>query len=533
MSFDSQSSSPSSPPTAKRTMLWWVLLALFAIWPALTNGQPFFYMDTTAYVRGADVAISKVFGAEFATDWAKDPRRTIGPQSAVAVSDTGAGEQKPARRFVSAGRSIVYGMLLYLGEVFRDMWFCVIIQSLLAVYLIFVLTVKALGLDFRCFLLTCAALFLFSSLPFFISFLMPDVFSGFLILGTAILATSWDRLTFFDRAAIGAILSFAVLAHTSHLALLVGMTALVIAYVVLLDRSQWKHVKGLTAIVVTCVAIFALWDAVFSFSVSRALGMPPVRPPFLMGKLVSKLDQPALAKVCASNNFVVCRYQDRLPVDDEWFIWSDDERRGIYGTADLPTKQAMFAEQFRFTLAVVPPNLGRFASTISQDVLQQLTHIGLDEFSYPQDNFPFFQERMPSGEFSKLTSTVAARSQVYVVFGRTVLYGAAVLSATLVALLLGGALRPAAAGDSNELAPWKTWRAVSGILLAGVVLNAIICGGLSHVHDRYEARVAWLIPLSLVTGIQVMKSHRSVASLFERSPRKEIAVSDLVHEERI
>jgi hypothetical protein len=511
MNLSSQSSLPPSPPAANRIILWGGLLAIFGIWPALTNGQPFFYMDTTAYVRGADVAISKVLGARFATDWAKDPRRMIGPQSVLAVRDAATGEPKAPQRFVSAGRSIVYGALLYLGEIFRGMWFSVVIQSLLAVYLIFVLTVKTLGLEFRSFLVTCVALFLFSSLPFFASFLMPDILSGFLILGIAILTTSWDRLTSFDRAMLGGVLSFAVLAHTSHLALLVGLTAAVIGYVALADRSQWARVRGLATICLACVAIFILWDLAFSLGVSRAFGMPPVRPPFLMGKLVSKLDEPALAKACASNDFVVCRYQDRLPADDEWFIWSEDQRKGIYGAADLPTKQAIFAEQFRFALAVVPPNLGHFVSAISQDVLQQLAHIGLDEFSYPQNDFAFYEERVPNTEFRVLTSTVAARSQVYFILGRTVLYPVAVLSAVLVALLLSGALRPTAVGDSNELARWKTWRAVTGILLGGVVLNAIICGGLSHLHDRYEARVIWLIPLSLVTGIYVSKPNWSVA----------------------
>lgn len=495
-----------APAVPIRVALWFLVLAVLGIWPALTNGQPFFFPDTTAYVRGADVAISRVFGAQFATDWAKDPRRRrIGLQSEEPVTEAGTGAQPTTPRFVSAGRSIVYGALLYTGEVFRGMWFSIMMQSLIAVYLVFVLTVKVLNLEFRCFLWSCAVLFFLSSLPFFVSFLMPDVFSGFLILGFAILATSWERLRFFDRAAISGVLLFAVLGHNSHLIMLVAITTVAIGYVALVDRSQWSRIRGPLAIVGACAAIFVLWDAAFSFGVTRAFGISPVRPPFLMGKLVSSLDQPALAKVCASKDFVICKYQDRLPIDEEGFVWAEDQRKGIFGAADFPTKQAMGAEQFRFALAAIPSNLGRLAAAISQDVLRQMTLFGLDEFYYPASQFTFFEDRMPSAEYRTLISTLAARSEVYAVLGRTLFYGAALLSAVLLALLLGRALRPADVGDAKELGQRRAWCAVTCILLAGVVLNAIICGGLSTPHDRYEARVIWLIQLSLVTGIYVMR----------------------------
>ncbi len=503
---------PAQAPAAPiHVAFWFVVLIVVGIWPALTNGQPFFYLDTTAYVRGADVAISKVLGAQFATDWAKDPRRRIERQSAGPVGEARAQGQKPTRRFVSSGRSIVYGALLYLGEVFKGMWFSVLMQSLIAVYLVFVLTVKVLNLDFRYFLLSCAVLFCFSSLPFFVSFLMPDVFSGFLILGFAILATSWNGLSFFDRAAISGVLLFAVLGHHSNVVLLVAMTVAATGYVVLVDRSQWSRIRGLSATVIACVVIFVLWDAAFSFGVTRAFGIPPVRPPFLMGKLVTSLDPSALAKVCASKDFVICKYQDRLPTNEEAFVWNEDQRTGIFGAADFPTKQALGAEQFRFALAIIPPNLGRLAATISQDVLRELGDVGLDEFLYLPEHLVFLAERLPSGEFRKLTSTVAARSDVYVVFGRTILCGAAFLSATLLTLLLGWTLRTAEISDAKEFGEWRTWRAVTCILLGGVVLNAIICGGLSTPHDRYEARVIWLIQLSFITGIYVMRPVWKVA----------------------
>src|SRR5271157_5338698 len=117
-------------PVTSRIVSWFVVVTILGIWPALTNRQPFFFADTTAYVRGADLAISKTLGSRFATDWAKDQRRIIEPQTTVPTSESPADKQKSARRVVLAGRSIVYGALLYFGEVLGGMWFSIILQSL-------------------------------------------------------------------------------------------------------------------------------------------------------------------------------------------------------------------------------------------------------------------------------------------------------------------------------------------------------------------------------------------------------------------
>jgi hypothetical protein len=306
----------------------------------------------------------------------------------------------------------------------------------------------------------------------------------------------------------------------------------VVGYVVLVDRTQWKSLSRLMPTVAAAVALFILWEAAFYFGVSHVFKMPPVRSPFLMGKLVSTLGEPGLAKVCASKHFVVCKYQDRLPIDVDGFIWAEDERKGVFGAADLPTKQALCAEQLRFALAVLRTSPGPLVAALSRDALRQLVDINLDEFFYEESGHTFFRDRLPGGEYRTLLSTVAARSRVYVVLGRSALLGATTLSAILLAFLLSGVMRPGDAGAANEFGQVKNWRAITGILLSGVVLNAIICGDLSSVNPRYEARVIWLIQLSLVTGIYVTRPDWKFASLFERNLSERMAVSNLLPEEK-
>jgi hypothetical protein len=499
------SGAPSLPPFGA-LVFYFLVITFLGIWPALTNGQPFFYPDTTAYVRGADLAISKGLGDRFSTDWDKDPRRIIFPKSATPASDqTAAAERKSARRVVLAGRSIIYGALLYLGAVIGGMWFSIIMQSLSAACLIFVFVVRTLGLDFRHFLISCAFLFTASPLPFFASFLMPDVFAGFLILAFAILATSWHRLSRVELVFLSAVLLFAVLAHFTHLLLLISLTALTAGYVwVRADRSPLVTIRGLIALASACVVLAVLWEVTFSFAVNRAFGSPPIRPPFIMAKLVSLVGEPAVARVCVDHDFVVCRFQSRFPIDNDSFLWSEDERAGVFSVVDVPTKRLLCDEQLRFALAIVPPNLGRIVSGELLDALRQLDHIGLSDYAYSPAELNFFRDRLPSRDFDWMLSTVAARSDAYETFGRTVLFVTGIAAAVITTLLLLGVRSWRTAQGAIGLEQRRIWCAATCLQLAGIILNAMICGAFSAVHDRYESRVIWLIQLSAVTGIFVM-----------------------------
>jgi hypothetical protein len=495
------------------------VLTFLGIWPALTNGQPFFYADTTAYVRGADLAISKVFGNWVSTDWAKDQSRAIEGQNTFSVTQGFAGEQRSVQRVVLAGRSIIYGSLLYAGEVLGGMWLSVLFQSIIATYLIFIFVLRVLKLTFRHFIICSVFLFVASPLPFFVSYLMPDVLAGFLILDFTILAAGWRRLKPYERAILIALQLFCVVAHFSHLLLAASLTLLLSGYVALVSPPRSINVRALTTVVAGCLVIACLWEATFSLAVKKSFGAPPVRPPFVTAKLVSMLGQPAIASVCESNDFVVCRFQDRFPIDDKTFLWSVDPRAGVFNVADADTKRSLDDEQARFALAVVPQNLGRFVAGVLRDALRQLTHISLDEYAYTARGLLFYKERVPSQEFQKMAASRAARSDIYVRFGRTALCGMALISGIGTILFLGVVvLRPAA--NDNENQHEENWSTAAWILLAGVILNAVICGGFSDINNRYEARVIWLMQLSFITGICALERSRKITQLWERRIRK-------------
>src|SRR3974377_1768715 len=166
-----------APCTVKVTSC--AALLLLFLWPAIYNGQPLFSPDTSAYIRGFDAGM--VWLAGKTPPWTTWASRLADRQK--APDDVTVSLQSP--KFIIAGRSTSYGALLYLGELLGGLWASVAIQAA-AVLIALGLTLKHLKLfTWPKFIFAAGALGLVSSLPFFASFLLPDVFAGLAILAAA------------------------------------------------------------------------------------------------------------------------------------------------------------------------------------------------------------------------------------------------------------------------------------------------------------------------------------------------------------
>src|SRR5262245_42940327 len=157
------------------------VLLLFS-WPAIYNGQPFFSPDTSAYVRGFDAGIFRLTGRSTVwTTWARD----INSQNETVQTTGGGGTSFQSPAFVIAGRSVSYGALIYLGELFGGVWTTIAIQAAL-VLIALILTLKHfIQFTWLRLLVAASALAALSSLPFVTSFLLPDIFAGLAVLAAA------------------------------------------------------------------------------------------------------------------------------------------------------------------------------------------------------------------------------------------------------------------------------------------------------------------------------------------------------------
>jgi hypothetical protein len=465
-----------------------ICLALVAVyaWPSLYNGQPFFYPDTTAYIRGADAGFSRL--VHRTTVWSDK-----GDQLAITgISGKGKITQirKPLSsvpdRAVLAGRSIYYGGLLYLSHISGALWPAVLVQAS-AVLLAISMTLRTFGL------LTLLRLSVISfvlatltPLPFFVSFLEPDIFAGITILAISNLLVQGSLMPFWMISAWIALLSTALLFHVSHLLITVIMLVVGVSFTRLARVSiAWKGIVG----IVVALTIASVGEVVFRFGVTMLVGAAPIRPPFLMARMIA--DGPGYAYLVAScpvSQLAVCRFANRLPVNSQDFMWSTDPAKGVFALADPDIRRRLGNEQYRFareTLAFDP--LGVLAASL-RHTAKQARLISLAEFNYSNDEKKFLTAHVPKPYLEKLSTTRAWKETV-----PTKVVSVAVALTTLLSLLYLTAL---ALVWRRSFVNQKRLVTFIKITVVGTIINAAVCGTLSVPLDRYQARVIWLLPLA-------------------------------------
>ena len=465
-----------------------VLASLALCWPALINGQPFFHPDTVGYVRGADVALMKLLGPRFATDWGLE---SVGATAPPAAAPAGQAARSYNDQEVIGGRSIYYGALVSLGERTGGFWLTALIQGLAVALLIEILT-RAAGLASPGAYAGVAALVaLGASAPLFASLLMPDIWAGAAIAAIAGLFAFASRLRAPDVAALASIAAFAAMAHSSVPPVIGGLLAAGFVLWVLRRFAAPSPWIGVGASVLALAAAVA-GAAAFSLAVSRTAGRPPVMPPFLTARLVADgTGARYVREHCAGQPFVVCRFADRLPLDVDHFLWGETPRDGVFLPASPAERRALGDEQTRFALAVVRAYpLQQAAVSLKNAALQTVT-TELSDFDYKPSLRASLSAQMPPEPLARFRATAAFREALPV--GVLWAEEAAVALAALAAMAWLST-RPAPAGATGGRD--GALPLFAGLAVLGVLGNGVVCGVLSTLYGRYQARVLWVLPLA-------------------------------------
>ncbi len=461
-----------------------IVLLASLIWPAIYNRQPFLYPDTTSYMRTADPAVYKFTG--IATWWTG--RHDGGPdssasQSATSPEATPSGTaQPPSQKVILVSRSIYYGFLLYLGFIASHFWLSVLLQAaavLLAVYF----ALRMLGMPIWPVLFYLGfALCILSDAPFFASFLTPDLFAGIAILICAVLLACPRRVKPHEGAIAYLFLSACLLFHQSIILIVGGLAAL--ALLLNTARRSWKN-SGSLAILAAALVTGYLGTAFFHAMVRHATGQGTVGLPFLSARLVAD-GQGAnyLRARCPANGFALCQFGP-FSKDSDDFLWEGREKHGVFFVADPETQKKLSDQDFSFALAVLRYDPRGVLVAGVRNSAAQLVTFSLKDFNYPGD----FDTSFPPSIVERLRSAAAYRGTVPVAIFSFLNY---LIVCVAIAYLLA---RGSIAYRQKDTADRNLWIAI-GWAIAGIVLNAVICGALSEPIPRYQARVIWLLPLA-------------------------------------
>lgn len=395
--------------------------------------------------------------------------------------DTGTYVQSSFTLRIPSDRPVFYGLFLAATHAGRTLWAPVVAQAVLvAVTLALVVRVATPAAGPATTVLVAAVLAAATSLPWFVGQISPDVFAGLTVLSFYLVVTGRDRLGRPARVFAFASLVVAAMVHSSHLLLVGALAACVQAArrVPALGtpraarRRAWAALA--TAIVLTMFGNLVLAGKPVLGRGSHA---------FLLGRLI---EDGVLARVldeqCATTPYRLCAFRAELPTTADGYLWPADgllARTGGWSGSK--------AESWRLILTAVATHpleiaAGSLASSARQ-LLRFRTGDALAASAAESWVETVLAARFP-GEHARYTQARQRQG--------TLPLAALAAWHQAVSLVAAGALAVAVIGRG----PGGPAPALAALVVVALVANAVVSGALSGVHDRYQARLVWLVVLA-------------------------------------
>lgn len=432
------------------TALLAVLLgAALLVWPAVLNHYPLVFIDTVSYLL-----------------------HTTAPE-------------------VPWDKTQAYGPFLHLFHWERSLWGPLAAQGLIASHLAW-LAQRAVrgqaGLGWH--LLACAGLAGLTSAPWFLATLMPDAFTALVPLALFLLA--FGGLSPRESAWVGGLATLFIAAHLSHLPTVAAVLAVIVLLAWRLAPVLRALAPAVLAVLLLCLANLVAFDR---FTPS------PHGAAFLLARL--QADGPAATVIrdrCPAARWHLCAFADRLPIDSDEFLWDPGSPLNIEADGSPRPMGAMQAarEAQSIVAETIATHPGQVALAALRNAAAQLVKTAVGD-TLVDDYLALSARRPIAGHFppeelaafdagAQMRGTLPALAEPFLLPHIPVLLAAALL------------------------APWLLWRrglraggpgsALLAIALVALLANAAATGALSKPHHRYQARIAWLLPLAV--GLALM-----------------------------
>ena len=388
----------------------------------------------------------------------------------ILFSDTGAFLAQLLDWFMVWDKPWVYGPVIGLLSLKFTLWLPVIAQGLLLSWLLWRLQAalrlaRPLGHVGICLILAIG-----SAAPWFASLLMADFLAPVTVICLFLIGFGPAR----GRMAMVILGSFAIAAHLAHLVIAAAVLAVIL---LLRPRAFPRGVLPLLLALAVLVGGNAIGHGRF--------GVSPYGSVFMLARLTA--DGPAadyLAAACPAAGYRMCAWVGRLPRVEDEFMW--DPKGPVWTYPGGPP--ALAAEASAIVRATFLSRPLDVAGAMLRNTTAQLAQLRLDEVL---------------GNHA-LDDTVGAKLRAH--------FPAAELARFQASRQFADQLRPFAApwqpahaaligmaALATVLTMWRARRrqprlaALAALVLAGVLANAFATGALSGPHDRYQARIAWLL----------------------------------------
>ena len=404
------------------------------IWPALWNSYPLLYSDTHVFIT------------------------------------------QPTPGFFNWDKPFIYGPWMLLAHAWHSLWGVVLVQGILLSLLVW-LTQQAVGSakPLR-HLVVCMALSLLTGASWFVSLVMPDIFSGMVVLSIFVLGFS-KKLTKTMTVWICLLGALAIAVHLSHLVIASACLLVVLVF-------RWRRFAF--AVLPLIIALVALvGTSMYAFN---KVAVSPFGSVFMLARMSADGNvKSVLEKYCPEKSWHLCAWTERLAKDSDSFMW--DANGPVWTHPGGPIGLAPEASEIVALTVRARPWHVLWSAT--QNTITQLTMVKLGD-TINSDWLDLTVAKSVEKFFSSAELERYKNSkQVQGTMLERVSFVSAVGTATV---LIGFLLSVYLLIQAWRSRQWTVLALITMIWM-GVLANAFATGGLSKPHYRYQTRIAWLLVL--------------------------------------
>jgi len=477
-----------SDPTVRSGEISTFLIALvLLLWPLAVNGAPFYSPDSASYLRGGAFGFDT--GFLFLQNWW---------QSLVITppSDTGRADLKAAvaGAVAEAGgiRSVIYSMATYLLRGPGNSLLTLAIAQAGAVVFVtsYLRRLIAPHLGPRPGLLLAAGLAFLTSAPWYAAYAVPDILAGITIAGALALTVFFDRIGIAMRVTLIALIAFCITSHGGNLPIALSVLVAGAGANFTLQRPPLGLAvrQALWFVSPLVLAVAALLGT--SYVAFGEASLAPKRYPIQLARSVS--DGPGawhLRDHCATERYAICEiFGPNPPRHVRDFLWSEN---GVRYRATPEQMERIRAEESTIVRRAAMEYPLHQLSRSAINIVWQFVAFGTDDLA--------FGNRMVGGTDDPSVVRAHPDDRLLKTVSEVLIYLGFAASIVLL-FVLRRRLR------SVEVA------AIS-VAAVGLLANAAVCGILSAVTDRYQGRVAWILPaLALIIWLRVRAETRSAGT---------------------
>jgi hypothetical protein len=407
------------------------------------------------------------------------------------TGDTGAYIKYAYHIMVPSDRSLVYSIFILLTSYRASLWCVLIIQSAILSFFIRLVTRHLLHRWYHPFLYLAVILIiaLGTSVSWFSSEVMPDVFTGILLLALCCwymlpMPAQWQRylllLTIF----------FCIIVHNSHLIICLLLSVILVFYYIATRNKSFAS-KSWRVMGVTIAGFLTM-------STMNAISGKGFRPSesshvFLMSRMVETgmMDE-FLHEYCTTSpvTYKLCDYKDKLPNKQWEFMWNY-QQSPLYLTGGWKANEQEYNAIIQKTLTT-PKYLGLHVFKSVEGTARQLSQISIGEglgaqkdsstlFWGVYNNYPY--------EFKEYKHSMQNEGAMKPDFMNVIILVFTVLVLAISLLI------------ASYLSISETWKTLFLLTLLFLLTNAFVTATLSTVISRFQARVFWVLPFLCVLYI--------------------------------